>query len=151
MSNLSLESPAFDFGEKIPEKYGYTEENVNPPLRISGVPEGAESLVLVMDDPDAKPVVGHVFDHWVLYGIPPNTSAIPEGEIPEGSVEGENDYGSQGYGGPNPPDRTHTYVFKLYALDTELGLGPGATKEEVEEAMKGHVLARDTLEGDYSP
>ncbi|MDY6769757.1 MAG: YbhB/YbcL family Raf kinase inhibitor-like protein [Candidatus Nanohaloarchaea archaeon] len=148
-SDLTLTSPAFDDGGRIPQKYGYEHANVNPPLTVSGVPEGAESLALVMDDPDAKPVAGKVWDHWVLYGIPPNVTDIREDEA--AGVEGQNDYGEQGYGGPNPPDKQHTYVFTLYALDTELDLEPGATKEELERAIDGHVLAKDVLRGTYAP
>lgn len=149
MTDLSLTSPAFDDGGPIPEEYGYEEQNVNPPLHVAGVPEEAASLALVMDDPDAKPVAGKVWDHWVLYNIPAETTQIREDEAP--GVEGANDFGEAGYGGPNPPDKEHTYVFTLYALDTELDLSQGATKEEVENAMEGHVLAKDVLEGTYAP
>ncbi len=151
MEELSLESEAFDDGGTIPEKYGYSNANLNPPLEFGNVPDGTKSLALIMDDPDAREVVGHVFDHWVLFNIPPNVDSLEEGEIPPGSVEGENDYGSLGYGGPNPPDRPHTYVFRLYALDTELELERGASKEQVEEAMEGQVLGEAVLEGNYSP
>ncbi|MDY6766458.1 MAG: YbhB/YbcL family Raf kinase inhibitor-like protein [Candidatus Nanohaloarchaea archaeon] len=149
MASLDLTSPAFEDAAAIPDRYGYEADNVNPPLRISGVPEGAQSLALVMDDPDAKPVAGQVWDHWALYNIPADTTEIQEGAAP--GVEGQNDFGEQGYGGPNPPDGQHTYVFTLYALDTELDLGPGASKEELESAMQGHVLAKDVLRGTYAP
>lgn len=150
MTDLQLTSPVFDNGERIPEKYGYTEQNVNPPLQITGVPEGAVSLALVMDDPDAQPVAGKVWDHWVAWNIDPSVSTIEEDSVPSGAVEGETDYGEIGYGGPNPPDQEHTYVFKLYALDTELDLAAGATKDELEEAMEGHILAETRLEGTYA-
>ncbi len=151
MTDLQLSSPAFDNGERIPEKYGYTEQNVNPPLRIDGVPDGTVSLALVMDDPDAEPVAGKVWDHWVVWNIDPSVSIIEENSVPQGAVEGETDYGEIGYGGPNPPDQEHTYVFKLYALDTGLELAEGATKEELEEAMDGHILEETRLEGTYAP
>ncbi len=149
MADLSLTSPAFGDGEPIPEKYGYTEQNVNPPLVIEGVPDGTASLAVVVDDPDAEPVAGKVWDHWVLYDIPPETTQIREDEAP--GTEGMNDFDERGYGGPNPPDKEHTYVFVLYALDTEPGLSPGATKQELEDTIEGHVLAKDTLRGTYAP
>ncbi|MDY6774384.1 MAG: YbhB/YbcL family Raf kinase inhibitor-like protein [Candidatus Nanohaloarchaea archaeon] len=146
---LELSSPAFEDGGTIPERYGYEEQNVNPPLQISGVPENTESLALVMDDPDAEPVAGKVWDHWVLYNIPPNVTEIGEGESP--GTEGRTDYNEPGYGGPNPPDQPHEYVFTLYALNTELDLEKGATKEELEQAVEGHVLDKSVLKGSYSP
>lgn len=146
---LTLTSPVFDDGEPIPDRYGYTEENINPPLQIGGVPDASQGLVLLMDDPDAKEPAGKIWDHWVLYNIPPDRRKIAEGEAP--GIQGRTDYGKQAYGGPNPPDREHTYRFRLYALDTELGLGPGATKAEVEEAMAGHIIAEAELTGTYAP
>ncbi len=151
MANLDLSSPEFSHGEAIPKKYGYTEENVNPPLEISGVPEGTESLALVMDDPDAIEPAGKVWDHWVVWNIEPNTSQIGEDEIPPGSVEGKNDYGERGYGGPNPPDKEHTYRFKLYALDDTVDLPPKSTKEKLEKEMEDHIIEKTVLEGTYSP
>ncbi len=149
MTSLTLSSPAFDEMERIPDRYGYEEENVNPPLTIENVPDGAASLALVMDDPDAEPVAGKVWDHWVLYSIPPTVSEIREGAAP--GIAGQNDYGEPGYGGPNPPDGEHTYVFTVYALDTELDLDPGATKAELESVIDGHVIEKDVLRGTYAP
>lgn len=146
---MELTSPAFGDGEPIPEKYGYTEKDVNPPLEISGVPDGATSLVLVMDDPDAREPAGKVWDHWVVWNIPADTQEIPEGY--GGGVQGQNDYGGTGYGGPNPPDRTHTYVFKLYAVDGELDLGEDAGKDEVLDAIRDRVMKEAELQGTYSP
>ncbi len=151
MGELMLRSPAFEDGEKIPRKYGYKEDDVNPPLKISRIPAGAESLALVMDDPDAKEPAGKIWDHWVVWDIEPNTSEIPENSIPPGAMEGKNDYDKRGYGGPNPPDREHTYRFKLYALDTTLDLPPGSTKEDVRNSMKGHILDKAMLTGTYAP
>ncbi|MBS3816309.1 MAG: YbhB/YbcL family Raf kinase inhibitor-like protein [Candidatus Thermoplasmatota archaeon] len=148
---MKLSSPAFSDGEKIPRKYGYTEEDVNPPLEINGVPEDARSLALVMDDPDAVEPAGKVWDHWVIWNIEPNTREIRESESPPGVVEGKNDYGNRGYGGPNPPDKEHTYKFKLYALDKILDIPPSSTKDELRKAMKGHVLDKTLLEGRYAP
>lgn len=150
MGRLELSSPAFKDGESIPDKYGYTEENVNPPLTIEGVPEDAETLALIMDDPDAKPVAGKIWDHWVIWNIPPNTTKIPEDWTPNKAMEGINDFGEKGYGGPNPPNK-HTYQFKLYALDTRLELPPTTDAEELEKAMRGHVIDQDQLTGTYAP
>ncbi len=151
MSNFTLESKAFDNGEKIPRKYGYKHGNNSPPLKISGIPENTLSLVLIMDDPDAMGVVGKVWVHWVLWNISPNTKEITENFIPEGSVEGKTDFDEIGYGGPAPPDKEHTYIFKLYALDMILDLEKGSTKANVEESMKNHILAKVKLEGKYAP
>lgn len=149
VSELTLRSPAFNDGGEIPEKHGYTADNVNPRLEIFGVPEGTQSLVLIMDDPDAVEPAGKVWDHWVLYDIPPETRQIRGAEAP--GTEGVTDYGEVGYGGPNPPDKQHTYVFTLYAVDTELGLDEGASKEEVEDAIEGHVIGKAVLTGTYAP
>jgi len=150
MCALELSSPAFADGEPIPREYGYTERDVNPPLLIEGVPEEAESLVLLMDDPDAVEPAGKVWDHWVVYDVPAETREIPEDWDAEG-VEGRNDYGEVGYGGPNPPDGRHTYRFRCYALDRELTLSGVESKDTVEAAMDGHVLAEATLTGTYAP
>jgi Raf kinase inhibitor-like YbhB/YbcL family protein len=151
MTALRLRSPAFANGDRIPDRYGYTAENVNPPLEIDGVPEEAESLALVMDDPDAVEPAGTVWDHWVVWNVDPTTSRIPENWDAGTAVEGRNDYGEHGYGGPNPPDREHTYRFRLYALDRALDLESGATKDQLETAMDGAVIAQAQLEGTYTP
>lgn len=151
MSPLKLESPAFSEGEDIPRKYGYTKKNINPPLKISGVPEGTTSLVLIMDDPDAVKPAGKIWDHWVVWNIDPLTTDIGKGEVPPGGAEGKNDFGEQKYGGPNPPNRKHTYRFKLYALDTTLDLRSSATKKDVKQAMKGHIIDKAKLTGSYAP
>jgi hypothetical protein len=148
---LTLTSPAFADGEAIPRRYGYTERNVNPPLTIGGVPDEASSLALVVDDPDAVEPAGRVWDHWVVWNIPPETREIPEAWDAADVVEGQNDYGERGYGGPNPPDREHTYRFRLYALDTVLSLDPGATTDELQQAMEGSLLEEAVLEGTYAP
>ncbi len=146
---MRLSSPEFEDGGEIPEKYGYPKENVNPPLEISEVPEGTESLVLIMDDPDAMEPAGKIWDHWIVFDIDPATKMISEAESP--GTEGETDYGEVGYGGPNPPDGEHTYVFRLYALDTRLELPEGASREEIEDAIAGHVVDDVELKGRYSP
>lgn len=149
MNDLTLESPEFDHGERIPEEYGYTEANVNPPLEIDGVPDDAESLALIVDDPDAQEPAGKVWDHWIVWNVPPETGTIPEDWDADEPTEGTNDYGERGYGGPNPPDREHTYRFTLFALDTTLDLDTDADADDLESAMEGHVLERTQLEGTY--
>lgn len=104
-----------------------------------------------MDDPDAMGAVGKVWVHWVLWNISPNTKEILENSIPIDSIEGKTDFGEIGYGGPAPPDKEHTYVFKLYALDHEISLQKGSTKADVERSMDNHILAKTKLEGRYAP
>lgn len=147
---MRLESPAFEDGERMPDRFGAANDNVNPPLEFVDVPDGAETLVLLMYDPDAEPVVGHPFDHWTVFNIPAGTESIGEGEQPPGTA-GSNDAGDNRYFGPKPPDGKHTYVFELHALDTRLGLKEGASREAVEDAMEGHVLKSATLRGTFSP
>ncbi|MFB1066588.1 YbhB/YbcL family Raf kinase inhibitor-like protein [Natrinema sp. H-ect4] len=149
MEEFTLESPAFDHGDRIPEEYGYTKDNVNPPLEIDGVPDDAEALALVVDDPDAKEPAGKVWDHWVVWNVSPETETIPEDWRPDEATVGTNDWEERDYGGPNPPDREHTYRFKLFALDTTLELGPDTGADDLESAMDGHVLERTRLEGTY--
>jgi phosphatidylethanolamine-binding protein (PEBP) family uncharacterized protein len=102
MTNLRLTSPAFDGGDSIPDRYGYTEEDVNPPLSIDGVPEEAVSLLLLVDDPDAVEPGGHIWEHWLVWDVSPDRKTVPESWSPESATEGQSDYGGQGYGGPNP-------------------------------------------------
>jgi Raf kinase inhibitor-like YbhB/YbcL family protein len=146
---MRLSSPEFEDGGEIPEKYGYTKQNFNPPLRIEDVPEEAESLVLIIDDPDAVEPAGQIWDHWIMFNIDSDIKEIGEGESP--GMEGVNSYGEIGYGGPNPPDRNHTYVFRVYALNQELRLSEEDSRAEVEAAMSNHVVEKTTLDGIYSP
>jgi Raf kinase inhibitor-like YbhB/YbcL family protein len=152
MSELTLSSPAFDDGERIPERHSRDAADIAPPLSVRGVPDGAESLALVLDDPDAVEPAGTVWDHWLVWNISPDAS-IPEGWDPtaDGATEGTNDFGETGYGGPAPPDREHTYRFRLFALDTTPDLPPTADKADLEDAMSGHVLDEARLEGTYAP
>jgi Raf kinase inhibitor-like YbhB/YbcL family protein len=147
MGELRLTSPAFTDNGDIPAKFSCQGEDVNPELSISGVPEGAKSLVLIMDDPDAP--MG-TWDHWVVFNIPAGTGTVPEDSVPGGAVQGKNGWGNSEYGGPCPPSGTHRYVFKLYALDATLDLSRGASKQQVEGAMQGHILSQTTLTGKYS-
>ena len=151
MTNFTLESEAFDNGGVIPRKYGYKNGNLSPPLKISGVPENTSSLALIMDDPDAMGAVGKVWVHWVFWNIEPSVVELKENSIPSDCLEGETDFGEIGYGGPAPPDKEHTYIFKLYALDQKLDADKGSTKKQIEDAMKNHIIAETRLEGKYSP
>ena len=153
MADLELTSPSFEDGETIPDEYGYTADNVNPPLEISNVPESAESLLLVVDDPDAREPAGQIWDHWVVWNVDPDVGRIPEDWDPtsDGASEGQNDYGEAGWGGPNPPDREHTYRFLLYALDTTLDLDADATKDDLYDEAEGNVVGKAHLEGTYAP
>lgn len=148
---MRLSSPEFDDGERIPEEYGYDFKNVHPEFQLDDVPDEAASLAIVVDDPDAQEPAGKVWDHWVIWNLAPDTSTIGEGRTPDGAREGRNDFDEVGYGGPKPPDREHTYRFRLYALDAELDLESGATKADLEAAMEGHVLAEAELTGTYAP
>lgn len=143
---MELKSPVFENDGNIPAEYTCDGEDISPPLLIDGVPDDAESLALVMDDPDAP---GSTFDHWIVWNMAPDTGEVPEGAEPVG-VGGKNDFGDLGYGGPCPPPGTHSYRFKLYALDIELELEEGSTKSELERVMDGHILAKVELVGNYS-
>ena len=149
---LVITSSAFSEGQAIPNRYTCDGPDVSPDLAWSGVPEGASSLALICDDPDAP--MG-TWVHWVLFNIPADTEALPA-EMPSdailenGARHGTNDFRKLGYGGPCPPGGTHRYFFKLYALNTELNLDSGVTKSELLEAMEGHILAEGQLMGTYS-
>ena len=151
MTNLQLTSSAFSHGDEIPRKFGYKNGNISPPLTIDKIPSDAKSMTLIMDDPDAMGAVGKVWVHWVMWNINPTTTEVTESMTPNGSVEGMTDFGEVGYGGPAPPDKRHTYVFKLYALDSELDLPDESTKADVEKAMEGHIIEQTQLTGTYAP
>lgn len=155
VGELSLEAADFDDGERMPASVGYANENENPELQISGVPDEAESLVLVCDDPDARPVVGFTFDHWLVWDVDPDTGTIPRNWDPseDEATVGYNDFVEDAYAGPSPPDEAHDYRFKLLALDSELGLAPEARKAVVQmtAAMEAEVLAATQLVGEYAP
>lgn len=148
---LGLRSSAFDDGAVIPRKYGYKNGNASPPLAITGIPQDTKSLVLIMDDPDAMGAVGKVWVHWVVWNIDPANADFEEGSAPGGAAEGKTDFGETGYGGPAPPDKEHTYLFKLYALDTRLDLPEKADKQQVVDAMENHILQQTILKGRYAP
>ena len=142
---MRLSSPAFGPGDPIPIRFTCDGADVSPALDVADVPEGTACLALVMDDPDAP---GGTWDHWVAYDIPV-TAAVPEGVRSLGTA-GRNSWRRPGYGGPCPPFGEHRYLFRIYALDTRLGLPPGASKKQVLEAVKGHVLAEASLVGRYT-
>ena len=149
---LNIKSSAFDEGELIPKKYTCDGEDVSPPLSWTQPPKETKSIVLICDDPDAP--MG-TWVHWVLFGLSSDTMELPEGissdkEVLGGATHGLNDFRKYGYGGPCPPGGTHRYFFKLYAVDTQVDLNAGATKNEVLSAIKGHILAEGQLMGRYS-
>ena len=153
-STLTLTSPAFENEGLIPAKYTCDEDRtISPALTIAGVPDGAKSLVLIMDDPDVPKALhaDGIFDHWILFNIPPVTAEIPEGG--SAGISGANGAGKNAYTGPCPPaqyePREHRYFFKLYALDTVLSISAGAPKTGVENAMEGHIVGQTELMGRY--
>lgn len=148
---LQVSSTAFDEGGMIPSKFTCDAENVSPHLKWSGAPENTESYALIADDPDAP---GKTWVHWVLFNIPADTTTLEENysteaKLPNGAINGMTDFGSNGYGGPCPPGGTHRYYFKVYALDTTLGLESSAKKPDLLKAMEGHILAQGQLMGKY--
>lgn len=146
---MQLNSAVFNHQSVIPAKYTCDGDNINPPLAWDQVPVETVSLVLIMDDPDALKPIGRVWDHWLLWNIPPSVREITEDQNPPGLV-GFNTSGRQAYGGPCPPDGEHRYFFKLYALDTWLDLPINASKSEIERAMAGHILVQAELVGLYN-
>lgn len=146
MAGFTLESSAFGHAQPIPSRNSCDGEDLSPPLRWTQVPDGAQSLALLVDDPDAP---AGVFTHWVAWGLGPAAGGLGEGEAAPG--EGRNDFGRVGYGGPCPPrgHGRHRYVFRLYALDDELDLDSSAGKAELEQAIAGHVLTTAELVGTY--
>ena len=151
MSEFYISCNDFKEGEEIPKKCGYKHGNREPEINFRGYSAETKTLAIIMDDPDAMGAVGKVWVHWLMYHKKntesPNLFAFPNKFI----KMGKNDFGEIGYGGPAPPDGRHTYVFKLYALDTELDLKEGFSKQELEDAMKGHILAEAKLTGTFAP
>ncbi len=141
-----ISCPLFSDRGAIPPRYTCDGADESPPLTIEGVPAGAKSLALIVDDPDAP---RKAWVHWVAWGIDPKTRELREGSLPTGAVQGINDFGKRRYGGPCPPSGRHRYVFKLYALDAAVDPGAGATKARLEAAMKGHVIGKAQLVGVY--
>jgi Raf kinase inhibitor-like YbhB/YbcL family protein len=144
---MKLTSSAFSSGDPLPRRFAKEHGNVSPPLTFSKVPKETGSLVLVMNDPDAP---RGTFTHWVVFNIPPETKEFLENQLPAGSIQGKNDYGDLGYGGPRPPSGTHRYFFNAYALDNLLDLPSGASAQDVECAMETHVLENAELMGRFA-
>lgn len=140
---MELKSSAFEQGGNIPSKFTCDGDDVSPPLEIANVPGDTKTLALVVDDPDAP---SKTWLHWLVYDIAP-LSRINEGDVP--GKQGMNDFGKKDYGGPCPPSGRHRYFFRLHALDSELNLRDGASRQDVEKAMQGHVLEKAELMGLY--
>lgn len=148
---MKLTSKAFENGKAIPLKYSCDGANISPPLDFIDVPDGAETLALICEDPDAP---AGVWDHWIIFNIPAAAPRFAEGIPPDrehasGYRQGLNGWGRIGYGGPCPPRGVHRYFFRLYALDRELDLKPGAGKSDLKAAMRDHVIAEAELMGTY--
>ena len=141
MSEFSIISSNFDEGKEIPKEFGYKFENKEPKLDFKNVPKGTISIGLIMDDPDAMAAVGKIWVHWLQYFDYPSQNLI---------IEGKTDFGEIGYGGPAPPNGRHTYIFKGYAVDVKLDLKEGYSKQDLEDAMKGHIIAKTKLTGTFT-
>ncbi|HEV2403178.1 MAG TPA: YbhB/YbcL family Raf kinase inhibitor-like protein [Candidatus Saccharimonadales bacterium] len=141
---MQLNSSAFSQGAEIPKKYTCKGAGVSPALEITGVPALAQSLALIMHDPDAP---GGDFTHWTIWNIAPKTTTIAENAIPVEAKQGQNDFGKTGYGYPCPPSGTHRYIFELYALDTTLQLQDGASRSELEISLAKHIIEKAQLNG----
>jgi Raf kinase inhibitor-like YbhB/YbcL family protein len=148
---IKVTSPAFEQGGMIPRQYSGFGGDISPPLQWEGVPEGTKSLAVICDDPDAP---GGVWVHWIMWNIPSKAAGLAE-KVPtepnltDGSRQGINDFRRRGYGGPTPPSGTHRYLFKVYALDTQLNLAARTTKADLLKAMQGHILGQGELMGKY--
>jgi Raf kinase inhibitor-like YbhB/YbcL family protein len=149
---LTVRSTAIEPGGSIPRQYTCDGRDLSPPLRWDNVPEGTRSFALICEDPDAP---SGIWVHWVIYGIPGKTRQLPEGVAPDarlsdGSLQGKNDFGRLGYGGPCPPrGKPHRYFFRLYALEGSLSLEPGLSRNALLARIQGHVLAEAELYGTY--
>lgn len=152
MEKILVLAEGFKDGGMIPVDNTCDGKDKSPAISLKGIPEGTKSIVLIMDDPDAP---GGTFTHWVLYNIPPDTELLSGGiprkkTLSDESMQGMNDFGDSGYGGPCPPrGNPHRYYFKVYALDTMLNIPAGASKTEIENAMKNHILENGVLMGKY--
>lgn len=148
---ITVKSPAFEQGKPIPEEYTCDGRNISPPLRWSNIPEEAQSLAMIVDDPDAP---RGTFTHWIIWNIPPDLAEFSanvdkEKMLPNGARQGINDAGKIGYTGPCPPSGTHRYFFKVYALDSTIDLAPGANRKQIDDALRGKTIAQGELMGTY--
>ncbi|MEA3275301.1 MAG: YbhB/YbcL family Raf kinase inhibitor-like protein [Pseudomonadota bacterium] len=152
---LTLSSAAFSDGGEIPRRFTCEGEDLSPDLSWSGLPQDTQSLVLIVDDPDAPDPSAPkmVWDHWLLYNLPPDSGGLPEAvrpqELPAGTLEGVNSWGRTGYGGPCPPIGRHRYFHILYALDTQIEDLNEPNKNRLLAAMEGHILTHTELVGTY--
>ncbi len=144
---MQITSTNFQNNEPIPSRFGRDEDDVNPSLTFSEIPEKAESLALIMEDPDAP---SGLFTHWILYNMTPGVLQIVEGELPVSGIQGLNDYGEPKYGGPKPPSGTHRYFFKLFALDTMIETTSALDRTALYQAMDDHIIDKAEIVGTYS-
>ena len=144
---MKIKTTAFQEGGNIPSKFTCDGADANPPLRFEGVPAEAKSLALIVDDPDAP---GGLFTHWLVWNIDPKTTTVEENSAPSNGVQGKNDFGKSGYGGPCPPSGTHRYFFRIFALDRQLDLAAGSKRAQLDAQMRGHIMAEGELMGGYS-
>lgn len=149
--DIKVTSQAFKNGEMIPKKYTGDGEEVSPPIEWSDIPDNTKSIALISDDPDAP---AGTWVHWVIFNIPADLRGLPENVphapiLDNGTRQGLDDSGNNGYGGPCPPSGTHRYYFKVYALDSMLDLKPGIRKKDLLRAMEGHILVQGELMGKY--
>lgn len=149
---IKITSPAFNEGEPIPIRYSCNDVNVSPPLDFKEIPDATKSITLIMEDPDAP---GGLFTHWIIFNLPAETRNLPEFVMgrelmDDGSKHGLNSFGLVGYNGPCPPGGTHRYFFKIYALDMKLDLPPLIRRDEILEAMEGHILDHGELTGVFT-
>jgi len=145
--SMQITSPAFNNSESIPATYTCDAENISPPLEFHDIPPETKSLTLVLDDPDAPSAT---WIHWLVWNIDPATTTMATGSPPPGTVQGTTSFGNTGYGGPCPPSGTHHYRFTLYALDQSIDLPSGSTNDQLEIALKDHILATARLTSIYS-
>jgi Raf kinase inhibitor-like YbhB/YbcL family protein len=147
IGGISLTSPAFEHGGNIPIKYTCDGDDISPPLSFSNLPNGTKSLVIILDDPDAS---GGIWAHWIVFNIPADITGFKEDVGPRYYM-GKNSWGNNDYSGPCPPiGEEHRCYFRLYALDTDLNLFDGASRQEIDDAMTGHILGQTSLMGKYS-
>lgn len=144
---MKITNPAFQEEGNIPSKFTCDGSDANPTLRFEGAPAEAKSLALIVDDPDAP---SGLFTHWLVWNIDPKTTAIDENSAPPNAIQGKNDFGKSGYGGPCPPSGTHRYFFKVFALDRKLELPAGSKRAQLDAQMRGHIIAQGELMGRYS-
>lgn len=148
---MQIESPAFKNNQALPKKYTCDGESINPPFLFRDIPAEAKSLALVVEDPDVPLSIRSdgMFDHWLIWNIPPDTELVEEG-IPPAGTFGRNTRGTEKYIAPCPPDREHRYFFKLFALDINLPLPEGSSKAELLSAMEGHIINEAEIIGTYN-